>query len=64
VKLVKSVYQENSVYSNDQFFCLKELAQGTLGRLCLLEAILVKTSPKRVPKGGLGQKAYSGKPWF
>jgi hypothetical protein len=45
MKLVKSVYQDNSVYGNDLFFCLKELGQGTLGRLCLFVAILIKTSP-------------------
>jgi len=46
VKLIKSVYQDNSVYSNDLSFCLNELAQGTLGRLCLFEAIPIKTSPR------------------
>jgi hypothetical protein len=43
---MKSVYQDNSVYGNDLFFCLKELAQGTLGRLCLFVAILIRTSPR------------------
>jgi hypothetical protein len=41
----KSVCKENSFYNCYLFVCLKELAQGILGRLCLLKAILTKTSP-------------------
>jgi hypothetical protein len=44
MKSNKSVYQENSVYNNDLFLCLNELAQGTLAWLCLFEAIPVETS--------------------
>ena len=46
----KGVYHDNSVYNNDQFICLNELAQGTLCRLCLFKAILTGQCPKRVCK--------------
>ena len=69
----KSVYQDNSVHGNDQFFCLNKLAQGTLAKLCLFKAIPVGASSQRVferqhgPQGpteaDLGFRAFGVCPW-
>jgi hypothetical protein len=68
----KSVCKETSVYYSCLFICLKELAQGILGWLCLSKAILTKKSPKRGPKNlhrpkgqtvaNLASKAIGGSP--
>jgi hypothetical protein len=54
----KSVCKVNSVYSYIQSFCLNELAQGTLGRLCLSIAILSGNISGRVLSNHRCWKGY------
>jgi len=55
VFLAKSVCKVNLGYYYDLFICLNELEQRSLGRLCLSQAILAKTSPSRASIKHTGQ---------